>query len=383
MTTILNYRVLGAMVALQEFDVKQLSQLSGVKLATVRTIVSREKKNLLEEIDQLPRSARGGRLIRYRVRPDKIVSLTETIDSIYTGLQTPEPPTKRGKNRSDVPLAVLAAEDALLRRFPKATSEERLRLLKLTEIAQLHDQDSGVREDPIAAVHFRCIDALKILSSAELALESGSIPTSIPFGEICSKMLSAASESARVGNLNEAKELVDRFAKSPITVAARGVLLEIPTHGVQPGSLVEVASDNADSQQIQWILAEAARISSIADAQEQIDQAFLASSVYSRLASGWAPLSLASNDDALNRFVDKIRTATWVSLTNEDIKTLATTPAFYCSNVVWPGENGEDRPRLWVYAFLKAVVNCKPIKESRHGGAIVNPGVLEVFAAVA
>ena len=124
------YKVLGAVLALKEFTVADLATFSGVKPNTVRTVLGREPE-LVDEIGKRETGAKGGQFTRYHIRSDAIDRLRSELHGLYRQFETY---VDKDKDKEDVgqstgekvskyqpPLAILAAEEALIRRFPKAS----------------------------------------------------------------------------------------------------------------------------------------------------------------------------------------------------------------------------------------------------------------------
>ena len=103
-----------------------LAQLSGVSIDTVRTVVHREM-SLLERIgwtNQPKLRRRGGRYLRYRVKEDAIQSLKNKVNDLFKEVPRSDFHPIIA-NDPQVPVRVLAAEDALLRLFPMAATHPR------------------------------------------------------------------------------------------------------------------------------------------------------------------------------------------------------------------------------------------------------------------
>ena len=77
------YKVLAAMLALDEFSTDELEKISGVKIATVRTVIDRVKDNYLVCLGKKPSGHRGGQFKRYRVQKEKVHLLRAEIDELF------------------------------------------------------------------------------------------------------------------------------------------------------------------------------------------------------------------------------------------------------------------------------------------------------------
>ena len=63
------YRVLGAVLALDEFTVAELARFSGVKETTVRTVLSRNQQ-FVQQTGRRASKRRGAQPLSYRLRPE-------------------------------------------------------------------------------------------------------------------------------------------------------------------------------------------------------------------------------------------------------------------------------------------------------------------------
>jgi hypothetical protein len=128
-----NYKVLSAFLALKEFTVSDVQRLSTAKLTTIRTVLSRSRE-YLERVGQDKSSLRGGRFLRYRVKPGKIPSLRARLEQDLGEIIRFAP---RGDTATQLkaPLELLTAEDALTVRFSEVTSfGDRMDLLRIARI---------------------------------------------------------------------------------------------------------------------------------------------------------------------------------------------------------------------------------------------------------
>jgi phosphoglucosamine mutase len=131
------YRILGAMLALDDFSVAEIAALAAVGQSTVRTVLRREN-DYVEKIGPLPTGRPGGQPFRWRLRPSARESIREVLqeleslgaeswldDSFALGAATlPLPASatgdsgERAKPAEPAPARVEAAEDAVRRRIP-------------------------------------------------------------------------------------------------------------------------------------------------------------------------------------------------------------------------------------------------------------------------
>ena len=128
------YQTLGAVLALGEFSVSELAELSGVREPTVRTILRREG-TLVEQLGTHATVGRGGQPVRWRLRPgvrDQLRAELRELEQSGVG------PWLTDQDDHDTSRAgIIAAEDVLLSLASKAlNSDGRAELIKLAE-AQL------------------------------------------------------------------------------------------------------------------------------------------------------------------------------------------------------------------------------------------------------
>src|ERR1035438_1236987 len=125
------YKVLGAMLALKEFNVADLALFSGVKVNTVRTVLMRESA-FVDKLGKENSGSKGGQFARYQLRKNRVDVLRSEIRQLCETLETCIG-GKRDENASEysAPLPLLTAEDALLLRFPGASNvEAKVELIK-------------------------------------------------------------------------------------------------------------------------------------------------------------------------------------------------------------------------------------------------------------
>ena len=104
------YRVLRSMSELGEFTVDDLAAASGVKPATVRTVLARES-SLIERAGTVATGSRGGQPVLYRLAPDA----RERIAKRLGWLEASAPPMPA---EAALPVALLASEQLLLAPLP-------------------------------------------------------------------------------------------------------------------------------------------------------------------------------------------------------------------------------------------------------------------------
>jgi hypothetical protein len=176
------YKVLGAMLALNEFTADELAHYTGAKVTTVRTILNREQ-SYLEEVGRLETGRKGGQCRRLRVKPVLLQSLRNRIENLFaqiklapSGSAEPEFATDSA-SAPQVPLSLLVAEDILVRRFPEAKdAAEKRSLIELAEVnfdtgrTECETLPEGCNLDALKA-HMRTIEDLFNLCRMELEAE--------------------------------------------------------------------------------------------------------------------------------------------------------------------------------------------------------------------
>lgn len=227
------YKVLGAMLALDKFTVEELAQYSGVKINTVRTILSREQA-YLEETGRLETGKRGGQCRHWRVKPVMLQPLRHRIENLFGQVKMASPGSAEPEPASapQVPLGLLVAEDILVRRFPEAIDANKKR--ELIELAEVNF-DTGRSEcenfpvchnlDTMKA-HMRTIEDLFNLCRMELAV---AVPRSLNEGGfavqgVFQRLTAASTDLWNLGGENRklAFGTMQRVANSPVVNMALG-----------------------------------------------------------------------------------------------------------------------------------------------------------------
>lgn len=121
------YKVLAAMLRLNEFTAADLASFSGVKRNTVHTVLRREAA-LVEEVGRDETGQRGGQFLRYRVKSERAEQLRSEIEKL---LNVSRP---HSESAPKIPSGFLVAQRALLNALPQASSlEEKEYLLKVAK----------------------------------------------------------------------------------------------------------------------------------------------------------------------------------------------------------------------------------------------------------
>ena len=215
------YKVLGAVLSLREFTVADLSVFSGVKQSTVRTVLAREAE-LLREIGRDPSPSKGGRFTRYRLREDKVDGFRAELHELYRqlGAYVEGEISNRGAGEYSPPLPIVAAQDALLLRFPRVTdTNAKIELIEFARTAKA-DQASqayaGGKAAELLELHLLSVQVLIDLSSAELALAEKLSVTEYAAAILRDFFLSLLERGSRLGQATLCSNLLNRFLTSPM-----------------------------------------------------------------------------------------------------------------------------------------------------------------------
>jgi hypothetical protein len=219
------YKVLSAILALREFTVPEVANFSGVKRNTVRTVLAREP-NLLDEVSKDHTGSRGGRFTRYRLKEREVEGLTGELSKIYLALQKgviagPRVADKQVSSHYEPPLRVLAAEDALIRRFPLArTSKEKLALIEFSDEILVKLQLELTSTEPAMqeyeSFELLSLRALRELCSVELIQSIvPDVVTAAPpiFRDWFSTI---ADQATNLGQTDRGLGILQRFMASPL-----------------------------------------------------------------------------------------------------------------------------------------------------------------------
>ena len=172
-----SYRTLRAMLALGEFSVAELAELSGVQQSTVRTTL-RRSRDYIERAGTTPSGRRGGQPVRWRLRPEARHILRRQLHESELGLGLGV--GDRAPRDHTLPPGVIEAEDVLLRLAPKEPSPvQRARLVKLAR-AQLGAAQTTApsKNEELRDRDDRHRQVVQILINLEEAESSGAGPAS-------------------------------------------------------------------------------------------------------------------------------------------------------------------------------------------------------------
>lgn len=217
------YKVLSAILALKEFTVPEVANFSGVKGNTVRTVLAREP-NLLDEVGKDHTGSRGGRFTRYRLKEREVEGLTGELSKVYLALQKgviagPRVGGKQVSSHYEPPLRVLAAEDALIRRFPLArTSKEKLALIEFSDeiLVKLQLELTSTEPAKYESFELLALRALRELCSVELIQSIvPDLVTAAPpiFRDWFSTI---ADQATNLGQPDRGLGMLQRFMASPL-----------------------------------------------------------------------------------------------------------------------------------------------------------------------
>lgn len=257
------YKVLGAVLALKEFTVADLATFSGVKPNTVRTVLAREP-DLLVEVGKHETGAKGGQYTRHRLKEDAVERLRSEIDELYRQIGAyvePESPNKADAKASKYtpPVVMLAAEEALINRFPKIM--ERAAKVQLIDFARTvaAKQSSSPGERPRQAAdledhrafHLLALHALIDLCSVELVFAEKPQAVAYPASTLRNFFFSLAERGSHLGEQDYASTLLSRFLMSSIL----GITGHSPASVTPESTLISALQSDEDPQAKEWIQA--------------------------------------------------------------------------------------------------------------------------------
>jgi hypothetical protein len=258
------YKVLGAVLALKEFTVADLATFSGVKPNTVRTVLGREPE-LVDEIGKQETGAKGGQFTRYHIRSDAIDRLRSELHELYRQFETYVDKEKDDADQSpgekaskyQPPLAILAAEEALIRRFPKASDRSaKVQLIEFVRTVEAK-QSLQVREKPNESqvwaehrdFHLASLRALVDLCAAELILTEKPEANSYPAPVLRDFFFSLSEWGGRLGEQEHSANLLSRCLMSPVL----GMIPHPRVALARDTTLISVLQSQADPQAREWI----------------------------------------------------------------------------------------------------------------------------------
>ena len=244
------YRALGAVLALGEFSVPEITALSGVREPTVRTILRREDE-YVEQIGAQSTGRRGGQRAQWRLRPnarERLRDLLLELERLGAGPWLNEHP-----DENHTPWAgVTAAEDILLR-LPPASSDETDRA-DLVKLAQAYlDTAQALRQTPTSPAaqtnggpieaHLRIVRLLLELEKSEKnAQQTGVREVTQERQELMTGFFEVVDD---LKDQSLADAIRNRLDASPLSqpwsiVLQRPAALQRPLHGPDPRLLSEV-----------------------------------------------------------------------------------------------------------------------------------------------
>jgi len=219
------YKVLSAMLNLNEFTAEDLEHYTGLKINTIRVIIGRQEA-LLEQVGIRDNGGRGGQYKVYRVRPDRVDELRARIHGVYANLLLP---TLKDEQVS-VPLSLRAAEDVLKRRYLEEDSvpkKEKLftlaqiRLESARQETELLTRQASTEVAQMLESRLRSAELLRDLCAKELAVAAAASSASGAEAlDFMRKFKDAANDLKNQGEPNEALSYLTRLVESPVLTTA-------------------------------------------------------------------------------------------------------------------------------------------------------------------
>jgi hypothetical protein len=231
---VMNYKALGAILTLKEFDAKELARFSRLEESTVYTIIRRHGE-FFQKIGKKGTGKRGGKLVRYRLKPDRIAELEKVRADLSARLNIRKMAEPAGITSDLIPrlsAGIRSAERIFLDRFPEASPEDKIHLLELAKVDV--PEDAKIIEDapPFLRAHLQLLLALKELCVAELHSDKGSEYAHVAdhaavdaveeqraaerFTELCYRLETTANALSAVGDHKKAAAVRKRLAQSPL-----------------------------------------------------------------------------------------------------------------------------------------------------------------------
>lgn len=138
------YRILGAMLALGEFTVRDVARQTQIHENTVRTVLNRDCSDCIQRVDMEPTGRRGGQPVRYRLSEEAREKLQGMLTNLFAELgRAGQAVTDPAAVAEEMAPFLRDAEAQILSDFPRCGSrEERTRLLALARVTS-----QGKRED--------------------------------------------------------------------------------------------------------------------------------------------------------------------------------------------------------------------------------------------
>jgi len=257
------YKVLGAVLALREFTVADLATFSGVKANTVRTVLAREP-DLLVDVGKQETGAKGGQYTRHRIKEDALERLRSEIHELYRQIgayverESPKKANEKAAKYSP-PMVILAAEEALIDRFPKIVErDQKIQLIDFVRTAA-SKQSSPASEMPGQPAeledhrefHLSALRALIDLCSVELVCAEKPQAAAYPASTLRDFFFSLAERGSRLREQDYSSKLLSRFLMSPILgMAGHSAVSMAPE-----STLISALQSDEDPQAREWIQA--------------------------------------------------------------------------------------------------------------------------------
>ena len=224
-------------------------------------------RNWLTKSESGKTGAKGGQFTRYHIRSDAIDRLRSELHGLDRQFETY---VDKDKDKEDVgqstgekvskyqpPLAILAAEEALIRRFPKASDRSaKVQLIEFVRTVEAQ-QSSQAREKPNESqvwaehrdFHLASLRVLVDLCAAELVLAEKPEANSYPTPVLRGFFFSLAEWGSRLGEQEHSANLLSRCLMSPVL----GMIPHARVALAKDTTLVSVLQSQADPQAREWI----------------------------------------------------------------------------------------------------------------------------------
>jgi hypothetical protein len=234
------YKVLRALLDQRdEATVQSLSEASGVKEQTVRTILLREGGRFVEKVGKAAPKGPGGRQVLYRVAPGALEELAQRVEQFEL---VAAPRAKREVGRQ-VPTALLAAEETLLA-LPEWDEANRVEQLEMAWVG-LDAGRAGL--DTVAAdaradleLHLQAVEFLLGLAELEAEAARGGEPSLEHITQLRERLIRLRADRGlgrRIGR---------RLSRSPL-----GTYLAEPTPVVE---IIDLAESDTVAGMVEGVL---------------------------------------------------------------------------------------------------------------------------------
>ncbi|HBB97218.1 MAG TPA: hypothetical protein DC054_17715 [Blastocatellia bacterium] len=218
------YRVLRSMLVLGEFTTRSLEQHTGINPTTIGTIVQR-KLVMLDRVGLVESGQPGGKLIRYKLKPEAEATLRDEIGSLFDDVRELKSAWPEPESSLKAPLGLLSAENIFLKRFVDAPNlTEKVELLRLAEQdlesaqaeVKAFASDSPEKAKTVEAI-VSSVKALGSLAEAERSAQSGNHEDAYrAIGSIYDQSDKIRDQLQLVGQTARANAFRERIFSSPL-----------------------------------------------------------------------------------------------------------------------------------------------------------------------